>query len=82
MWRDKTERWNKDCVGAMKKQGETVMCWGMIGYGWKGPFYVWDSETDAEKKEAEREILRINTEMVTEAGERNRRWKASASLQN
>jgi len=64
----------------MKKQGETVMCWGMIGYGWKGPFYVWDSETDAEKKEAEREIVRINTEMVTEAEERNRQWKASAEF--
>ena len=26
VWRDKTERWHQDCVGAMKKQGPTVMC--------------------------------------------------------
>ena len=31
VWRDKTEKWHKDCVGCMKKQGESVMCWGMIG---------------------------------------------------
>jgi len=30
VWRDKTERWYSDCVGAMKKQGVSVMCWGMI----------------------------------------------------
>ena len=39
----------------------------MIGYGWKGPFYVWEVETDEEKKEAEAEIARINGEMVAEA---------------
>ncbi|PUU79439.1 hypothetical protein B9Z19DRAFT_945036, partial [Tuber borchii] len=30
VWRDSTERWHEDCVGAMKKQGISVMCWGMI----------------------------------------------------
>ena len=25
-WRDKTERWQKDCVGAKKKHGPSVMC--------------------------------------------------------
>ena len=77
VWRDKTEKWHQDCVGAMKKQGPTVMCWGMIGYGWKGPFYVWEVETDEEKKEAEAEIARINAEMVAEADKKNREWTAS-----
>ena len=77
MWQDKTERWNKDCVGAMKKEGETVMCWSMIGYGWNGPFYVWDPETDDEKG-AEREIARINAQMVAESEEKNQEWKASS----
>ena len=77
VWRDKTERWHQDCVGTMKKQGPTVMCWGMIGYGWKGPFYVWEVETDEEKKEAEAEIARINAEMVAKADEKNRQWIAS-----
>ena len=48
VWRDKTECWHHDCVGAKKKQGPTVMCWGMIGYGWKGPFHVWETETEDE----------------------------------
>ena len=59
----------------MKKQGPTVMCCGMIGYRWKGPFYAWEVETD--EKEAEAEIARINVEMVAEADEKNRRWIAS-----
>ena len=60
----------------MKKQRPTVMCRGMIGYGWKGPFYVWEVETDEEKKEAEAEIARINAEMVAKADEKNRQWAA------
>lgn len=77
VWRDKSERWHKDCVGAMKKQGETIMCWGMIGYGWKRPFFVWDPESDEEKKIAEREIARINAEMKAEAEEKEREWRAT-----
>ena len=32
VWREADEKWHDDCVGAKKKQGTTVMCWGMIGY--------------------------------------------------
>ena len=45
-WKSETERWHNDCVGAEKKQGPSVMCWGMIGYRWEGPFYVWDVEKE------------------------------------
>ena len=77
VWRDKTERWHHDCIGAKKKQGPTVMCWGMIGYGWKGPFHVWETETEEERKEAELEIARINAEMKEEADKANAEWRAS-----
>lgn len=30
IWRDSTERCHEDYIGAMKKQGVSVMCWGMI----------------------------------------------------
>lgn len=60
IWRDKTEKWHDDCVGARKKQGATVMCWGMVGWGWKGPFYVWEAETKEEREEAEKMIKEIN----------------------
>ncbi|KAF8248736.1 hypothetical protein K440DRAFT_545932, partial [Wilcoxina mikolae CBS 423.85] len=78
VWWDKMERWHTDCMGIKKKPGSSVMCWGMIGYGWKGPFHVWDPETEKEKQEAESEILSINTEMEEEAEKANTIWKNSA----
>ena len=74
---DKTERWHHDCVGVQKKQGLTVMCWGMIGYGWKGPFHMWETETEDERKKAMIEIVHINGEMVDEAERANAEWRAS-----
>jgi len=78
VWRDKTERWHTDCMGAKKNQDSSVMCWGIIGYGWKGPFHVWDPGTEEEKQEAESEILLINTEMEEEAEKANAIWRNSA----
>lgn len=77
VWRDKTERWNKDCIGAKRKQGPTVMCWGMIGLGWKGPFHVWLPETDEERDEAMRKISRLNTEAQEEEDRLKTAWKTS-----
>ena len=54
-----------------------MMCWGTIGYGWKGPFYVWDIETEDERKEAENEITRLNAEMEEKAQKANEEWKKS-----
>jgi len=54
------------------------MCWGIIGYGWKGPFHVWDPGTEEDKQEAESEILLINTEMEEEAEKANAIWRNSA----
>jgi len=47
-----SEKWHDDCVGAKKKQGEAVMCWGMVMWGWKGPFFVWVAETPEEREHA------------------------------
>ena len=77
VWRDKNERWHEDCIGAKKKQGPTVMCWGMIGWQWKGPFYVWSAETDEEREEATREIAKLNLEAAIEEARLNAEWKAS-----
>ena len=77
VWRDQTERWVPDCVGAKKKQGPTVMCWGMIGYGWKGPFHVWDLETPEERASAEIEIEKYNTEIMAKCERLNSEWRAS-----
>ena len=43
------------------------MCWGMIGYGWKGPFHIWIAETTEEREKAMEEIHSMNQSMVDEA---------------
>ena len=79
VWREKSEKWHKDCIGARKKQGRTVMCWGMIGWNFKGPFYVWTPETDEEREEAIREITRLNAASHEEADRLNAEWRASST---
>jgi hypothetical protein len=46
----------------------------MIGYGWKGPFYIRDTETEEEEEQAEEEITPLNTEMEEEAAKANHIW--------
>ncbi|RPA99133.1 hypothetical protein L873DRAFT_1828106 [Choiromyces venosus 120613-1] len=60
VWREKSEKWEDDCGGAKKKQGALIMCWGMISYSWKGPFWVWESETEEEKVRATKDIINYN----------------------
>lgn len=48
-WRENDEKWEKTCMGAKKKQGWSVMCWGMIMWRNKVPFHVWSVETEVEK---------------------------------
>jgi len=78
VWRESTERWHEDCVGAMMKQGVSVMCWGMIGLGWKGPFHVWKAETDEERNEASAAIAILEAQRVAEEDVLNSTWKSSA----
>jgi hypothetical protein len=35
VWRQKGEQYEEDCRGATKKNRSTVMCWGMIKWGYK-----------------------------------------------
>lgn len=57
-----------------------VLCWGFIKWDFKGSFFVWSAETEEERLEAEREILRLNKLLEEEAEEKNRQWKASAEF--
>ena len=77
VWRHKEERWADDCVGVKKKQGPTVMCWGMIGWGWKGPFHVWEPETKAERDEAADIIASMNKAAKEKEDQLNRTWRNS-----
>jgi len=35
VWRG-NDKWDQTCVGATKKRCPTLMCWGMIGWNYKG----------------------------------------------
>jgi len=61
IWKDETESLVHHCLGAMKRKWPTVMCWGMIGYGWKATLHVWDPETPEKHATAEIEIQKYNT---------------------
>ena len=61
----------------MKKQGPTIKCWELIGYGWKGPFHVWETGTEEERKEAEFWSACINAEMAEELDRAKAEWSAS-----
>ena len=77
VWRNKTEQWHEDCIGARKKQGAAVMCWGMISWSWKGPFYVWSAETKEEKAEAAHTIAELNVKGGAEEKRLNHLWRQS-----
>lgn len=53
------------------------MCWGLIGWGWKGPFQLWSSETDKEREKAAREIAKLNSEAAIEEAWLNAEWRAT-----
>ena len=75
VWRDKSEQWQDDCVGAKKKQGAKVMCWGMIGWNYKGPFHIWEKETVAEKAAAAEKIAALNAGWQAVQTRLNAEWK-------
>ena len=78
VWRDKTEQWDDDCVGCMKKKGDTLMCWGMIGFSWKGPFYIQIPETAEEKEDAAQIIAQRESTRKADEDRLNEEWKSSA----
>lgn len=40
MLRERGEQCHNNCIGAMKKQGNTIMCWGLIKWRTERPFFV------------------------------------------
>jgi len=43
-----------------KKHDGSIMCWGMISYSWKGPFWVCEREREEEKTIAAEDIKSYN----------------------
>ena len=56
------------------------MCWGMISYEWKRPFWVWENESEKEKVTAASKILSYNENCGEEESHLNTAWRASDEL--
>ncbi|PUU74820.1 hypothetical protein B9Z19DRAFT_998221 [Tuber borchii] len=54
------------------------MCWGMIGWNWKVPFWVWEPETEEEKINAIETIWVYNLNCTAEEKRLNDSWRLSA----
>jgi transposase len=81
VWREQGEQWHDDCVGAKKKQGPSVMCWGFIMWNYKGPFHVWDPETKEDREAAAIQIPQLNAQYADEEKRLNDEWKATKEWQ-
>ncbi|RPA97185.1 hypothetical protein L873DRAFT_1920928 [Choiromyces venosus 120613-1] len=51
------------------------MSWGIISWGWKGPFYVWSAEMKEEKAEPISTITELNMKGVVEEIQLNDQWR-------
>ena len=71
VWRDKSEQWQDDCVGARKKQGAKVMCWGVIGWNYNGHF----TSGRREKAAAAEKIVALNASWQAVRMRLNAEWK-------
>jgi len=69
-------------VETKKKNGISVMCWGAISWGWKGPFFLWPATTKEEKQKAKEEIEEMNRQMAGETERLNAAWKLSEEWRN
>ena len=77
VWRQKDKHWEDNCVAVKKKQGPTVMCWGMIGWGWKGPFHLWEPESKEEREGAAARIAALNQAAQQKEDLLNATWWSS-----
>ncbi|RPB05912.1 hypothetical protein L873DRAFT_1824677 [Choiromyces venosus 120613-1] len=53
------------------------MCWGMIKWNYKGPFYIWETETEKDRSEARDQIAILNENASNQEAQLNKEWKES-----
>jgi transposase len=63
IWRTKDERFLRSCIRERWKGASEFMFWGCFSYNKKGPYHCWLPETAQEKRDAEKEIERLNNEI-------------------
>ena len=63
IWRTADKRFVKSCIRNRWKGYSEFMFWGCFSYDKKGPYYIWQLETAAERKKAQDAIDKLNTEL-------------------
>lgn len=60
LWRQPAEKYDESCIRQRYKGFSEFMFWGAFSYDRKGPCHIWKAESAGEKKQAEKEIERLN----------------------
>ena len=77
VWRTKDEAFVRSCIRERWKGASEFMFWGCFSYDFKGPCHCWRPETAPEKREAEREIEQLNTEIEPKLRDQ---WKLEIAM--
>jgi hypothetical protein len=63
VWRDLKEAYEPSVIRRRWKGFSEFMFWGCFSYDYKGPCHIWEPETPAIKKAAEKHLKELNTEL-------------------
>ena len=60
VWRLPSEAFDPTCMKRRWKGAKSLMFWGCFSYHFKGPCYIWEAETAAERKQSEQQLAALN----------------------
>ncbi len=63
VWRTSVERFVKSVIRERWKGYTEFQFWGCYSYDMKGPCYIWHTETAYERKEADKDLEKLNDEL-------------------
>ena len=73
LW-EKIAQWHMHCFGAAIMEELVEMYWGIIGSGWKCPFWDCDPVMEQEIEHNQEYIVCLNTEMDEAVAKANNIW--------
>ena len=79
VWRTPLEKNIKSCTRRRWAGYSEFMFWECFSYDKKGPFHIWKPETQQEKKQAEKELDRLNQLLEPDA---KAAWELETAMAN
>jgi len=77
VWRTEEEAYYNYYIRRRWKHFKEFMFWGCFSYDLKGPCYIWEEETLAEKKEAKEWIDKVNAKLEAQC---KLKWELSTQI--